>query len=122
MKKNYTLKNKIWKSLTFYAFLFLFSFSLQGQTLSFSKVDVNLDREICKYYPAEESARITTARSEFVKKQMENRLNPCSTFIVNYTGFTSEAQTAFQFAVDIWSNNIESSVPIIVDTNFVKPL
>jgi hypothetical protein len=91
---------------------------LQGQTLSFSKAEINVDWDVCKYYPAEESARIATARSEFVKNKMDNNLDPCSTFIVTYTGFTAEAEAAFQFAVDIWSNNIESSVPIRVDANF----
>lgn len=116
--KKHTLKNQILKSLTFYTFLFLLSFSLQGQTLSFSKAEINVDWDVCKYYPAEESARIATARSEFVKNKMDNNLDPCSTFIVTYTGFTAEAEAAFQFAVDIWSNNIESSVPIRVDANF----
>lgn len=118
MKKNYTFKNQMWKSLTVCTLLCVFSFSLQGQTLSFSKAEVDIDRDICKYYPAEEAARIATARSEYVKNKMENSLDPCSTFIVTYTGFTPEAEAAFQFAVDIWSNNIESSVPIRVDANF----
>ncbi len=37
-----------------------------------------------------------------------------ATFEVNYTGFSPEAQTAFQYAVDIWSGLIESDVPIVV--------
>ncbi|MCD2258055.1 T9SS type A sorting domain-containing protein [Psychroserpens luteolus] len=42
----------------------------------------------------------------------------CSTFVVSYNGFTQEAQDAFQFAVDIWSNTIESSVPIRINANY----
>ncbi len=41
-----------------------------------------------------------------------------STFIVNYTGFTPEAETAFQHAVDIWSRLITAEVPIEIDASF----
>ena len=39
-------------------------------------------------------------------------------FIVNYTGFSTEAQTAFQYAVDIWSAVITSDVPIVIDATW----
>lgn len=39
-------------------------------------------------------------------------------FIVNYTGFTPEAEAAFQYAVDIWSTVLVSDVPIRVNANF----
>ena len=39
-------------------------------------------------------------------------------FIVNYTGFSTEAQTAFQYAVDIWSALITSDVPIVIDATW----
>ena len=42
-------------------------------------------------------------------------------FIVNYTGFTPEAEAAFQYAVDIWSTILVSDVPIRVDARF-RPL
>ena len=35
-----------------------------------------------------------------------------SQFIVTYSGFTREAQVAFQYAVDIWDSLIRSPVPI----------
>jgi len=41
-----------------------------------------------------------------------------ATFIVNYTGFSPAAQTAFQYAVDIWSGLITSDVPIVVDATW----
>ncbi len=41
-----------------------------------------------------------------------------ATFTVNYTGFSAQAQTAFQYAVDIWSSQITSSVPIIINANW----
>ncbi|AJT41808.1 hypothetical protein [Psychromicrobium lacuslunae] len=43
---------------------------------------------------------------------------PTATFQVNYTGFTPEAQAAFQRAVDIWASKISSPVPITIDANF----
>lgn len=45
----------------------------------------------------------------------------CSNFIVNYSGFTPEAEAAFQYAVDIWANSIESSQPITISASF-QPL
>lgn len=37
-----------------------------------------------------------------------------STFNVTYNNFSSEAQTAFQYAIDIWASSLNSSVPITV--------
>ncbi|HLA64262.1 MAG TPA: hypothetical protein VK610_07525 [Rhodothermales bacterium] len=44
---------------------------------------------------------------------------PLATFQVTYTGFTPEAQAAFQYAVDIWAQHVVSSVPIKVQANWV---
>ena len=41
-----------------------------------------------------------------------------ATITVNYSGFSPEAQTAFQFAVDIWTSKITSPVPIVVNANW----
>ena len=41
-----------------------------------------------------------------------------ATFVVNYTGFTPQAQAAFQAAVDMWANLITSPVPIVVNAQF----
>lgn len=38
--------------------------------------------------------------------------------IVNYSGFSTEAKAAFQYAVDIWETLIVSSVPINIDANW----
>jgi hypothetical protein len=43
-----------------------------------------------------------------------------STWQVSYTGFTPQAQAAFQAAVDIWSRLIASPVPIKVDASFAS--
>ena len=42
-----------------------------------------------------------------------------SQFIVTYTGFTDEAQVAFQYAVDIWDSIIQTPVPIRINATFV---
>jgi len=39
-------------------------------------------------------------------------------FEVNYTGFTQEAQDAFQYAVNIWDMLLDSDAKIVVDANF----
>ena len=43
-----------------------------------------------------------------------------TTIVVNYNGagWTAEAQTAFEFAADIWETLITSPVPIVVDAKF----
>ena len=47
----------------------------------------------------------------------EARLN-AATFVVNYNGFTPDAQAAFQYAVDIWSDLLTASIPIVIDANW----
>jgi hypothetical protein len=46
------------------------------------------------------------------------RADITATFAVTYSGFTPEAQAAFQAAVDVWSNVVTSSVPIQVNAQF----
>lgn len=41
-----------------------------------------------------------------------------ATIIVNYTGFTPEAQAAFAYAVQIWAQQISSLVPIVVEARW----
>ena len=41
-----------------------------------------------------------------------------SNITVNYSGFTPQAQAAFQAAVDIWQTQVKSTVPLVVDANF----
>ena len=47
------------------------------------------------------------------------RLPQTATFTVNYTGnWTSQAKTAFEHALAIWSTKVTSSVPIVVNANW----
>jgi hypothetical protein len=41
-----------------------------------------------------------------------------SNWIVTYTGFTPQAQAAFQAAVDVWASQIQSPIPIRVNANW----
>lgn len=38
-----------------------------------------------------------------------------ATINVNYTGFTTQAQAAFQYAIDIWSSVLTS--PVVIEVN-----
>ena len=44
--------------------------------------------------------------------------NATATFTVNYTGFSPQAQAAFQAAVDVWSNLVTTTVPIVINAQF----
>jgi PKD repeat protein len=50
--------------------------------------------------------------------QRNNNEQTGSTFVVDYQGFTPEAQAAFQFAVDIWAVLLNSPVPIKINAQF----
>ena len=39
---------------------------------------------------------------------------------VNYSGFPTNAQTAFQYAVDIWASTLTSGVPIIINATWAN--
>ena len=54
------------------------------------------------------------------RQQAQGRLAaPTAQFIVTYTNFPVDAQRAFQYAVDIWSTLIVSSVPIRIQANWI---
>ncbi len=59
-------------------------------------------------------------RFTYVPSPVDERALRMSTFQVNYTGFSAEAQAAFQAAVNIWSALLISSVPIVVDATFAS--
>lgn len=53
-----------------------------------------------------------------VKVTTRNQGNGTADIIVFYVGFTPEAQTAFQSAVDIWASTLDSDVDIFVLAQF----
>jgi hypothetical protein len=118
MKNDYTFVNMIIKSLLFYSLIVLFSASIYAQTdQSSSHSKVNLDWDICEYYPAAKPYKSSIKTPKNMRQKMSQG-GGCSSFIVTYNGFTPQAEAAFQFAVDIWAVSIESPVPIRVNANF----
>ncbi len=96
----------------------LFSVSLFAQIQRVDNIVINVDWDVCKYHPTAETHISSIPVSDDIMQKMTSRGGNCSTFIVGYTGFTTEAQAAFQFAVDIWSFSIESTIPIRVSAEF----
>lgn len=71
------------------------------------------------YLPSGNSSPITEARlRSSLEQSLKLNRNPCTTINVTYTGFTPQAQAAFQYAVDLWASIISSSVPITINANF----
>jgi hypothetical protein len=50
--------------------------------------------------------------------QLQSPSIATATFIITYTGFSPQAQAAFQAAVNIWSTKISSSVPIRINATW----
>ena len=72
-------------------------------------------------YGTKENANTSIPPPQVLRRlRSENYLNTKqSQFIVTYTGFTDEAQVAFQYAVDIWDSLIRTPVPIRINATFV---
>ncbi|WP_431156936.1 T9SS type A sorting domain-containing protein [Winogradskyella poriferorum] len=101
--------------------LVIFSgFSLFAQD-NINEVHVHTpSRPACVLPPGEFTGLISVPRAPETAARMEAGGSPCATFVVSYNGFTPEAQAAFQYAVDIWANSIESPVPINVNAQFTS--
>ena len=57
--------------------------------------------------------------AEFALRARQGLSRPAAaTITVNYTGFTPQAQAAFQYAVDIWESQLTSNAPIVVNATF----
>ncbi|MBN8824012.1 MAG: T9SS type A sorting domain-containing protein [Spirosoma sp.] len=84
------------------------SFTLAGSKINYYKDN----REVSTHVSAPEA---------FLKRVGANgrMAAPKAQFIVDYTNFTAEARTAFQYAVDIWSTLISSPVPIRIKANWI---
>ncbi|WP_179334131.1 T9SS type A sorting domain-containing protein [Winogradskyella costae] len=113
------------RSLYFRKFILIYlsislvsSLSIYGQNQETDRTIIPVDWDVCKYYPVINAKTSSIKPPTNILQKMARGSENCATFIVDYNGFTPEAQAAFQFAVDIWSNSIESSVPIRVSANF----
>jgi hypothetical protein len=78
----------------------------QPESMAGPRVTVRADpRVVQSFVPAMSQSRLRT-ESNLV------------TMTVNYTGFTPQAQAAFQHAVNIWAGQLTSPVTIVVDAEF----
>jgi hypothetical protein len=110
MKRNYA--TRILFSITL--FTCFIGFSQESEPDNNLKIEIPLP--ICEMPVTDIVNKFYVPRSKEVQSRMDNsRSNPCSSFIVSYSGFTPEAQAAYQFAVDIWANLLVSPVPIRIN-------
>jgi hypothetical protein len=92
----------------------ILSFLLLGYCSTYAQEHLQLPHGLVKLYADDfESGTFIPPPEGFVYGE-----DRAVTFNVSYTGFTPEAQTAFQYAVDIWASLLTSSVVIDVDANF----
>jgi hypothetical protein len=54
----------------------------------------------------------------FLKQAGQRNTATGAVINVSYSGFSSQAQAAFQYAVDIWKTQVSSSVPIQINANW----
>ena len=75
---------------------------------------------ICRLYldPHDHFTRVVPSSTSGRARLRSNAA--LSTIQVNYSGFTPEAQTAFQAAIDIWLTQVSSPVPIVVDAQYTN--
>ena len=112
MKQPYFLKNLILVLTFFISTIHAFS---QNQNTNITWVDVDWD--VCQYHPTSYSHKsYIQAPAQVFQKNAQG--SSCGNFIVNYNGFTPDAEAAFQFAVDIWAASIVTTIPIRVSANF----
>lgn len=72
--------------------------------------------DICTLHPGPARGKIRI----LPRRRPGGKAAQTATIEVEYSGFTDEAQEAFQRAVDIWESHIESSVTIKVEAEFTQ--
>jgi hypothetical protein len=113
-------------NFTFFLAYFLLYLLGTGTGLSLVFAQQNSDYQLisytpetpgCIYYANEFRGRFSVPAPQDVQARMGTE-TPCSTIIVNYNGFTPQAEAAFQYAVDLWALSVESTQVITVDATF----
>ncbi|MFM6250095.1 MAG: hypothetical protein ACKPEQ_13255, partial [Dolichospermum sp.] len=94
--------------------------SALGEMLTFSKVGGFLPKASLFLDPNPSRFRVGLPTNFLTSTGQVNFPTSNTVINVNYTGFTPAAQTAFQFAVDIWESLLDSSVPITVNASFAN--
>lgn len=113
------MKNLI-KSLTIVAVFCFTATSIAQEETEFVQKSRTLTAPTCVLYADDFESNHSTFGTQEVRERIISG-TACSNFIVNYSGFTPEAEAAFQYAVDIWANSIESNQPITISASF-QPL
>ncbi len=94
-------------------FLFPFLLILHGKK-TYAQTWQEIAPVVCHGVPED---AFTSLRTEF-NDPSKARLTATSTFIITYEDVPSQAQTAFQYATDIWSNLLISSIPIRIHVTY----
>ncbi|WP_420318020.1 T9SS type A sorting domain-containing protein [Ekhidna sp.] len=102
------------RSIFFIGIIFSF-FSSDLHAQESLKLDKDKIQEliICHYYERDENVFIPN-----LNQSARSNTKQSSTIEVEYIGFTAEAKTAFQYAVDIWETLIISEIPIKIQANW----
>ncbi|GEM_PF-2181080 len=90
---------------------------LTGAQLTFGQEYIPGREIICPLDPHENEFKIESPIKRSDGEVSFLRLHTAN-IVVNYHGFTPEAQRAFQYAVDIWASLLETDVPIYVDAHW----
>ena len=131
MKKTLLFKTNYFtnlKTLLLFALCVFMNNQIANSQVRLTNVDeVKLEKDICIYRLNPTPFKSFIPPSDEVKERIsrdvlstnEIIVGTCATFDVTYTGFTTAAQDAFTFAVQIWANSIESAATIAINANFV---
>ena len=80
------------------------------------KEKIQLPLTVC--YASDESSESFVGRPAEYYQRLKSASLQSADIEVTYEGFTAEARQAFQYAVDIWKNLIQSPVPIRIKANW----
>lgn len=115
-----TLKTSISVRAIYFTISLLFTHQIiNSQNITITSGPIKLEKDVCIYKPDPNPKKGFIPKSARIAAKMsKSTVVPCTTFDVTYTGFTPQAEAAFQHAVDIWSNTIDSPVTIKINAAF----
>jgi hypothetical protein len=85
---------------------------------TFEKVPGPVPTTICYAHAKDEHTRLPLPAAYLEQQRTGQRRSTAANIIVTYTGFTPQAQAAFQHAVDIWESLLVSPVTIHVQATW----
>ena len=98
--------------------LCLTALTLLAPPASAQDLAAELLEHVCVLRAADPGAPVDQASLVRLAPHTVTRVGGGATFEVTYSGFTAEAEAAFQRAVDIWADHVQSAVPIRVNAQF----